>query len=108
MVSSLNILLYMNKLYAGTYSSPPPDGHEAAYNPTTGNVHIEPTSFTAASVSASGKWQLAITLLHEAAHRIDREHPSGGVPTPWGRLYPEEYFKELSPGPNSCLAPYPG
>lgn len=108
MVSSLSILLFMNKLYAGTYSSPPPDGHEAAFNPLTGNVHIEPTSFTAAASSAAGKWQLANTLLHEAAHRIDRDHPSGGVPTPWGRLYQEDYFKELSPGPNSCLVAYPG
>lgn len=87
--------------------------HFGAYNPATGNMHIDP--FYLDSATAGGNWiqaEVANTLLHEAAHALGEDHPEdGGTPFDipgYGRTLvysntPNSYFQALNFGSQSCI-----
>ncbi len=77
--------------------------HMGAYDPSTGNIHFDPTYLdNAASGDPFWERDLANDALHEAAHALGYDH-ADSTPSPWGPIYAESPFNLLSPGSNSCF-----
>lgn len=70
-----------------------------------GNIHFDPLALEAANAgSADARREVAITALHEAAHRQGFHHPTYPKFDSLGRdSYSDPPFHRLSPGPNSCV-----
>ncbi len=84
----------------------PYGSHYGMYN--NGNIHYDPAGLDAANAgNTDAIREVALTALHEAAHRMGYNHPAGTGPTfdVLGRdYYTAAPFNRLNPGPNSCVA----
>ncbi len=87
------------------------DPQFGAYNSDTKNMHIDPQFLDGAATGDDyTRREVANTLLHEAAHALGLEHPSGYLMMPDPShpqnaiyLYSDSPYDLLSPGSNSCI-----
>lgn len=79
--------------------------HYGSYSRQTGKIHFDPWLLSAAAEGdAYALRQLAITALHEAAHKAGNQHPSGFTSDGRGNdYYVDPPFHRLNPGENSCV-----
>jgi hypothetical protein len=70
-----------------------------------GRIHFDPAVMDAANRgNAAALLELAITSLHEGAHRAGNSHPIDPTFDAQGRdYYVDAPFSHLNPGPNSCV-----
>lgn len=75
------------------------------YDPTTRHIHFDPLGLDAANAGNDRAiMEVAITGLHEGAHRAGYRHPTPPTFDSQGRDYYIDYpFNHLNPGPNSCI-----
>jgi hypothetical protein len=103
------------RVYRGAFNTGLPGDsayHYGATDPADVTIHFDPWLLDSAA-TGNPRWiaQIANTALHEAAHILGKDHPSGGVTVGhWGMMYVDDWFKELNysgqPGVNSCVS-YP-
>lgn len=111
MVDRANLYLAANAVYLGAKDTPlmDPGSHYGAYSPRTGNIHFDPWAMNSATSGSNVAWQVANTMLHEAAHTLGYNHDPKPMVIPYrGRtpVYSEPYFADLNPGgERSCMKP---
>lgn len=73
---------------------------------SNGNIHFDPAQLNLAnSGNVEAIREIAITALHEGAHRAGHSHPTNPTFDAQGRDdYTDTPFNRLNPGPNSCVA----
>lgn len=79
--------------------------HYGAYNPVTRHIHFDPAGLNAANGgNPDAILEIAITALHEGAHRAGFDNPNPPTLDSEGRDYYTDFpFNHLNPGPNSCI-----
>lgn len=108
MANAFDTLYRNGRVHRGAYTTMTGDPgavpHTGAWDPNTGRMHIDPRYLDlAARGGEAALRELLDTLLHEAAHALDLDHPNGYVSSPWGPVFSDPYFNLLTVGANSCL-----
>ncbi len=109
MTSAFNTLYANGRVHRGGSTTTPGDGgvvpHTGAWDPNAQKMHVDPKYLDRAALGgAAAMRELLDTLLHEAAHALNKDHPNGYVSSPWGPVFSDPYFDLLSPGARSCIA----
>lgn len=109
MANWLREALAAGAVFRGAFDSDrtndPYGSHYGMYNPDAGHIHYDPNWLDAANAgNTDALREVAITGLHEAAHREGYQHPNGPTFDANGiDSYVDPPFHRLNPGPNSCV-----
>lgn len=105
MTSWFNAAFAAGDVFRGAYDSNSltDPAHYGMYN--NGNIHFDPAGLDAANAGdVEAIREIAITALHEAAHRLGYAHLTPPTFDAQGRdYYVDHPFNRLNPGPNSCV-----